>query len=234
MNIVIPMAGAGSRFAAAGYKEPKPFIPLNGKTMIEHVIDNVSMPGAKFYLLARIEHMSYISNTGLADRNDVAFIPIEKMTEGAACTVLRAQAFIDTDEPLLLANSDQYIEYDRQKWQDFASGVDAAIMTFPSSESRWSYSLEEGGRVIRVAEKQVISDKATVGLYYFAKGSYSVESAHRMIQKNIRVNNEFYVCPAFNELVAERLVRNFDVDRMLGLGTPEDFEKNSELIAQCA
>jgi NDP-sugar pyrophosphorylase family protein len=184
--------------------------------------------------LARIEHLSFLSGTGLLDRKDIAFIPIEKMTEGAACTVLRAEGFIDNDEPLLLANSDQYIEYDREKWQAFTSCVDAAIMTFQATDSRWSYSLEEGGRVIRVAEKQVISDKATVGLYYFAKGRYFVEAAHKMIEKNIRVNNEFYVCPAFNELVAEKFVRNFDVDRMLGLGTPEDFEKNAELIAQCA
>lgn len=234
MNIVIPMAGAGSRFVAAGYKEPKPFIPLGGKAMIEHVIDNVAMPGAKFYLLARIEHLSYLPNTSLPDRTDIAVIPIEKMTEGAACTVLRAEGFINSDEPLLIANSDQYIQYDREKWRSVTAGVDAAIMTFPSNESRWSYSLEEGGRVIRVAEKQVISDQATVGLYYFAKGRYFVEAAHKMIKKNIRVNNEFYVCPAFNELVAERFVRNFEVDRMLGLGTPEDFVKNTESIAKCA
>ena len=234
MNIVIPMAGAGSRFAAAGYKQPKPFIPMNGKTMIEHVIDNVGLPGAKFFLLARTEHLAHVSATGLVDRSDVAFIPIEKMTEGAACTVLRAEGFIDNDEPLILANSDQYIEYDRNEWLSFVACVDGAIMTFPATESKWSYSLEEEGRVIRVAEKQVISEKATVGLYYFAKGRYFVEAAKKMIAKNIRVNNEFYVCPAFNEIVAEKFVRNFDVDRMLGLGTPEDFEKNAEWVGKCA
>jgi NDP-sugar pyrophosphorylase family protein len=228
------MAGAGSRFVAAGYKQPKPFIPLQGKAMIEHVIDNVGIPGAKYYLLARIEHLSYLTDTGLLERNDIAFVPIEKMTEGAACTVLRAERFIDNDEPLIIANSDQYVEYDREEWRSFVACVDAAIMTFPSTEAKWSYSLEEGGRVIRVAEKQVISEKATVGLYYFAKGRFFVEGAKQMIAKNIRVNNEFYVCPAFNEIVTERFVRNFDVERMLGLGTPEDFEQNSEWIGKCA
>jgi NDP-sugar pyrophosphorylase family protein len=234
LNIVIPMAGAGSRFAAAGYKEPKPFIPLNGKAMIEHVIDNIAVPGAKFYLLVRLEHLNYLTTTSLLDRSDIAFVPIERATEGAACTVLRAETFINSDEPLILANSDQFVVYDREQWLSFIACVDGAIMTFSASETRWSYSLEEGGRVIRVAEKEVISDKATVGLYYFAKGRYFVEAARQMIAKNIRVNNEFYVCPAFNELVAEKFVRNFDVDRMFGLGTPEDFEKNGEYIAKCA
>src|SRR5579862_1173450 len=115
------MAGAGSRFAAAGYKQPKPFIPLHGKTMIEHVIENVGLPGAKYYLLARIEHLSYLTDTALLERNDIAFVPIEKMTEGAACTVLRAERFIDNDEPLIIANSDQYVEYDREEWRSFVA-----------------------------------------------------------------------------------------------------------------
>ena len=234
MNIVIPMAGAGARFAAAGYEQPKPFIPLKGRPMIEHVLDNVACEGAKFYLLCKLDHLSHLRGTSLCERNDVAFIPIETMTEGAACTVLRAESFINTDEPLVIANSDQYVEYDRSGWQYFIKNVDAAIMTFPATETKWSYSLEEHGRVIRVAEKQVISDRATVGLYYFAKGRYFVEGAKRMIAKNIRVNNEFYVCPVFNELVDDITVRNFDVGRMLGLGTPEDFERNAELVGLCA
>lgn len=234
MNIVVPMAGAGSRFVEAGYQEPKPFIRLNGQTMIEQVLENVSFPGAKYYLLCRLEHLSYLPTTALGDRNDVAFVPIECMTQGAACTVLRAERFIDSDEPLIIANSDQVVQYDRRAWQDFISKVDGAIMTFWSNEPKWSYSLEENGKVVRVAEKQVISQHATVGLYFYAKGRYFVEAAHQMIAKNIRTNNEFYVCPAFNELVDRITIKNFEVTRMFGLGTPEDFETNAELIAKCA
>lgn len=228
------MAGNGSRFVEAGYRQPKPFISLLGKTMIEHVVDNVGCPGAKFYLLCKLDHLSHLRQTKLLERNDLAFVPIEQTTEGAACTVLKGEAFIDNEEPLIIANSDQFVQYDGDAWQEFISKTDAGIMTFPATETKWSYSLEENGRVIRVAEKQVISDRATAGLYYFAKGSYFVEGAKRMMAKNIRVNNEFYVCPVFNELVDQITVKNFDVERMLGLGTPEDFERNSALIPLCA
>ncbi len=111
------------------------------------------------------------------------------------------------------------------------AAVDGAIMTFPATETKWSYSLESAGRVIRVAEKVVISDKATVGLYYFAKGSHFVRGARQMIRKNKRVGNEFYVCPVFNELVPDLVIRNFDVEEMLGLGTPEDLERNRLKVA---
>ncbi len=234
MNIVIPMAGAGSRFTAAGYVEPKPFIPIKGRPMIEHVIENIAQEGDKIYLLCRLEHMAYLASSSLCDRSNVAFIPVERITEGAACTVLRAESFIDNDEPLTLVNSDQYVFYDRAGWRKFTQSVDAGIMTFESDHPKWSYSLEENGRVVRVAEKQPISDKATVGIYYFAKGRYFVTGAKRMIEKDIRVNNEYYVCPVFNELVDLINVQNFDVRRMYGLGTPEDLEANYEVVGLCA
>ena len=234
MNVVIPMAGAGSRFEAAGYTLPKPFIPIHGKAMIECVIENLAMPNARYLLLCRTEHFDFVAKSGLCKRNDVALIPIVQGTEGAACTVLRAEGFIDNEQPLLIANSDQHIEFDRSSWNWFTKHVDAAIMTFESNEPKWSYSLEENGRVVRVAEKEVISDRATVGVYYFRQGRHFVKGARQMISKNARVNGEFYVCPVYNELVSEITVRNFDVDRMLGLGTPEDFERNQDFVAKCA
>ncbi|MFQ3668848.1 MAG: NTP transferase domain-containing protein, partial [Fimbriimonadaceae bacterium] len=117
MNIVIPMAGAGSRFVTAGYHIPKPFIPIKGRAMIEHVLENVGVPGAKFYLLSRIEHLTYVANTTIPSRQDVSFVLVNQPTEGAACTVLRAERFIDNDEPLLIANSDQWVRYDVAAWQ---------------------------------------------------------------------------------------------------------------------
>lgn len=231
MNIVIPMAGAGSRFVTAGYHIPKPFIPIKGRAMIEHVLDNVGVPGAKFYLLSRIEHLTYVANTTIPSRTDVSFVLINQPTEGAACTVLRAERFIDNDEPLLIANSDQWVRYDVDAWQKLIGACDGAIMTFSADHPKWSYAREEGGRVIEVAEKRVISEHATVGIYYFRRGSDWVRGARQMIAKNIRVNNEFYVCPVFNELVPDLDIRIFPVEAMFGLGTPEDLQENYDRIA---
>ncbi len=231
MNIVIPMAGAGSRFVVAGYHTPKPFIPIKGKAMVEHVIENVSVPGAKFYLLCRLEHLDHLNHTRLMDHHNVAFIPVIHQTEGAACTVLLAEKFIDTDEPLIIANSDQWVNYDKAAWQSHIAESDGAIMTFPANHPKWSYSLEENGRVVRVAEKQVISEKATVGVYYYRHGSDFVWGAKQMMKKDIRVNGEFYVCPVFNELVETKVIKNFDVEAMFGLGTPEDLQANYDQIA---
>lgn len=231
MNIVIPMAGAGSRFVTAGYHIPKPFIPIKGRAMVEHVLENVGVPGAKFYLLSRIEHLNYVANTSIPSRNDVSFVLVNQPTEGAACTVLRAERFIDNDEPLLIANSDQWVRYDREAWGTLISSCDGAIMTFESDHPKWSYARDEDGRVVEVAEKRVISEHATVGVYYFRRGSDWVRGAKQMIAKNIRVNNEFYVCPVFNELVADLDVRIFAVDAMYGLGTPEDLQQNYDRIA---
>ncbi|MBX3118676.1 MAG: glycosyltransferase family 2 protein [Fimbriimonadaceae bacterium] len=231
MNIVIPMAGAGSRFVVAGYHTPKPFIPIKGKAMIEHVIENVAIPGAKFFLLCRMEHLSHLNETRMMERHDVAFVPVVHPTEGAACTVLLAEKFIDSDEPLIIANSDQWVSYDKEAWQNRLQGLDGAIMTFRANHPKWSYSLEEKGRVVRVAEKQVISDKATVGVYYYRHGADFVWGARQMISNDTRVNGEFYVCPVFNELVETKLIKNFDVEAMYGLGTPEDLQANYDRIA---
>jgi NDP-sugar pyrophosphorylase family protein len=230
MNIIIPMAGAGSRFAAAGYQLPKPFLPIGGKPMIEWVVDNMYRPNAKVILLARLEHLPHLAGTDLVNRNDLAIIPIEKPTEGAACTVLRAERFIDNAEPLLIVNSDQYVVYDEGAWCETTAASDGAIMTFPATETKWSYSRAENDRVVEVAEKRVISDRGTVGVYYYRQGSVFVQAVKQMIAKDIRTNGEFYICPAFNEIVSTHHVRNFDIEKMYGLGTPEDYEKNAPLV----
>jgi len=233
MNIVIPAAGAGRRFVDAGYSTPKPFLPINGKPMVQIAIDNLADENDKIYLLMRSEHIAHAQNTELTQRDNVCFVMIDQLTEGAACTVLRTKKFIDNDEPLLIANSDQYIEYDRGEWINSINQYDGVIMTFHSTESKWSYAeTDESGRILRVAEKQVISPHATVGIYHYACGGMFVEAAERMIANNERVNGEFYVCPAYNKMVAEYDIRTFDIKNMYGLGTPEDFEMNKGKVRQ--
>jgi dTDP-glucose pyrophosphorylase len=221
------MAGAGSRFEQAGYSFPKPLIEVNRKPMIQVVVENLNVE-ANFIFLVRKEHyekynLKYLLN--LIAPN-CTIVEVDELTEGAACTTLLAKEFINNDEPLLLANSDQFIEWNSNEclYAFSADSIDAGILTFESTHPKWSYAnIGEDGLVSEVAEKKVISNNATVGIYYWKKGSDYVKYAEQMIEKNIRVNNEFYVCPVFNEAISDgKKVRIKNVEKMWGIGTPED------------
>ncbi len=232
LNIVIPMAGRGSRFQDAGYAFPKPLIDVKGKTMIEVVINNLKpKTDYRFIFICQKEHYEKYDLHNIlknATNNKFEVIQINGITEGAACTVLTAMKYINNDDELLIANSDQFISTDINRFIDTArkDKRDGLIMTFKASHPKWSYArVDKGGQVLEVAEKQVISDKATVGIYYFKKGSDFVKAAQSMIEKNIKHNNEFYVCPVFNEMiVADKKIHISDIPiaKMHGLGTPED------------
>ncbi|MDB5251200.1 MAG: capsular polysaccharide biosynthesis protein putative nucleotidyltransferase [Flaviaesturariibacter sp.] len=234
INIVIPMAGLGSRFAEAGYKDPKPFIDVLGKPMIQHVIENLYMDGARFTLIARKEHLAgygHVIET-LKRQFSVEVIGIDKLTEGTACTVLYARSMINNDDPLLIANSDQVVDFDCSAYIGDAQqrGLDGSILTFVDEERnpKWSFAkIDEAGLVTEVQEKKAISEFATVGIYYFTKGSDFVNGAVDMIINNDRVNNEFYTCPVYNYLVRDgKRVGIFNVDTaaMHGIGTPADLD----------
>lgn len=229
MNVVIPMAGHGSRFAQAGYTFPKPLIEVNGKPMIQVVVENLNVE-AHYIFIVQKEHyekyqLKYMLNM-IAPGCDI--VQVDGVTEGAACTTLLAEHLIDNDDPLLIANSDQFIEWNANEclYAFTADGIDAGILTFKSVHPKWSYArLDEHGFVAEVAEKRPISDNATCGVYYWKQGRQYVSNAKQMITKNTRVNNEFYVAPVFNEAIAGGLkVRVKNIDKMWGLGTPEDLK----------
>lgn len=227
LNVLIPMAGEGSRFAQAGYTFPKPLIEVRGKPMIQVVTENLNMD-ARFIYLVRKEHyekynLKYLLGL-IAPNHEVVLV--DGLTEGAACTTLLARGLIDSDDPLIIANSDQFVEWDSNEFMYSMVGdhIDAGILTFEATHPKWSYArLDERGLVAEVAEKKVISNKATVGVYYWKKGGDYCRYADQMIAKNIRTNGEFYVCPVFNEAIGDgKKVKTFDIKKMWGLGTPED------------
>ncbi len=227
MNIVIPMAGRGSRFAQAGYTFPKPLISVNGRPMIQVVVENLDLEAHYIFIVQREHYDRYYLNDMLKTMvPGCDVIPIESMTEGAACTVLLAKELIDNFEPLLIANSDQSIEWESRKViRSFSSEeVDGGIVTVKSVNPAYSYArLDAHGFVEHTAEKRVISDLATTGHYYWKHGADFVTYALQMIQNNIRVNNEFYVCPVYNEAIkAGKKIRTEIVPKMWSLGTPED------------
>ena len=229
LNILIPMAGAGSRFEQAGYSFPKPLIDVNGKPMIQEVIESLKIK-ANYIYIVRKEHydkynFKYLFNTITPN---CKIIQVDYLTEGAACTTLLAKEYINENKSLLIANSDQLIDWNPTNffYKMIEIKSDGGILTFRSTHPKWSYvKLDEYGNVIEVVEKKVISNIATVGIYWYNKGSEYVKYAEQMIQNNIRVNNEFYVAPVYNEYLKDnKRIRTFDVDKMIGLGTPEDLE----------
>lgn len=242
INVVIPMAGLGSRFAKAGYTKPKPFIDVAGKTMIERVMDNLALDGARYILLARKEHLDSERDTvnRLLALGNVEFLPIETMTEGTACTVLHARGLIDNETPLLIANCDQIVDFSCADYvaDCWARGLDGSILCFKDSklDPKWSFAkTDRSGIVTQVAEKVAISDLATVGLYLFRRGSDFVAGAIDMVARNERVNNEFYTCPVYNHVIHNggRIgVHEVRFEDMHGLGIPDDLIAYLELLGR--
>ena len=229
MKVLIPMAGAGSRFEKAGYTFPKPLIEVDSKPMIQVVVDNLNVDAGHVFITQKSHYedynLSYLLNL-ISPSCDI--VQVDGITEGAACTTLLAKEHIDNDQPLLIANSDQYVDWDSNEflYAMQAEGVDAGILTFESVHPKWSFAkVDDTGFVTEVAEKKPISSNATVGIYYWARGSDYVKYAEQMIAKNRRVNNEFYVCPVFNEAIEDgKKIKIFPVENMWGIGTPEDLE----------
>lgn len=232
------MAGMGKRFADVGYKDPKPFISVKGKIMIERVLDNLKCENARYILIARKEHIQNrdADILRLSQKFNIVVETVDRLTDGAACTVLRAHRHINNDDPLLIANSDQIIDISIKSFiEDCANrGLDGSIMTFPSDHPKWSYAkINEFGLVEEVREKIVISNHATVGVYFYSKGKDFVNGALDMISCSDKVNHEYYVCPVYNYLIQERKkigIYSIAEDQMHGTGTPEDLKLYEELI----
>ena len=229
MKVLIPMAGAGSRFEKAGYTFPKPLIDVEGKPMIQTVVDNLNIEAQHVFIVQKSHYEKYnLQQTLNQISPNCEIVQVEGITEGAACTTLLAKQHIDNDEPLIIANSDQYVKWDSNEFMYSMIGdsVDGGILTFKSTHPKWSYAkLGDDGFVCEVAEKKPISDIATVGIYYWKKGSDYVKYAEDMIKKDVRVNNEFYVCPVFNQAIEDnKKIKIFNVEKMWGIGTPEDLQ----------
>lgn len=246
IQIVVPMAGRGSRFANAGFTIPKPLIPVGGKPMIQWVIDNVrpSQPHCFTFICLKehLERYPEVPETLRALCPGCNIVTVNEVTEGAACTVLLAKELINNDDALMIANADQLVELDIDTYlaEMELQKADGLIMTFEADHPKWSYCrMSDHGTVTEVLEKQVVSNEATVGIYNFRRGSDYVRAAEQMIEQNFRTNNEFYVAPTYNQLIEEggKVVvarTGQEYDGMYGLGTPEDlaFFKATQIYDQ--
>ena len=227
LNVLIPMAGAGSRFQQAGYTFPKPLIDVKGKPMIQVVVENLNIDANYIYVVQKSHREKYNLDTLLnLITPNCKIVEVDGLTDGAACTALLAKEHINNEHPLFFANSDQFVEWDSTEfmYKMNETNSDGGIVSFRATHPKWSFAkVDENGFVTEVAEKNPISDIATVGYYYWKNGSDFVKYAEEMIEKDIRVNNEFYVCPVFNQAIEDsKQIRTFDIPKMWGLGTPED------------
>ena len=229
LNVLIPMAGAGSRFKDAGFTFPKPLIEVLGKPMIQAVVNNLNVSANYIYIVQEKDYekynLFYLLNLITPG---CQIVKVDGITEGAACTTLLAKDLIDSNKSLLIANSDQIIDWDSFEvmFQFETNDLDGGILTFNSVHPKWSYvRLDSDDLVVEVAEKKPISNLATVGIYYWRRGSDYVKYAEQMIREGLKVNGEYYVCPVYNFAIEDgKKIRTKNVERMWGIGTPEDLD----------
>lgn len=220
------MAGQGTRFAEKGYSLPKPLIKIFGKPMISHVVDSLGLEANYIFIVQKEHHDKYNLRESLSEiAPGCQIVQLAGNTQGAAITTLAAKRFIDNDTPLVIANSDQVVKWSPSVFT-FILSTHNVVALFKSNDPKWSYAQIENESITEVAEKVVISDNASVGIYGWNKGSDYVKYAEQMIKKDLQVNGEFYIAPVYNEAIEDgQKVVPYFVDEMHGLGTPEDMNE---------
>ncbi len=235
VNLVMPMAGRGQRFINEGYTEPKPLIKIGDKYIIEYVLDCMKFPEANFIFIVRKDHVEEHNLDKVLKKiiPDAQIFVLDAITQGAICTVLEAKGYFDSDDEMIIKDCDQVIDWIPQHFLDYVRRHDAdgGIVTIDTDNAGFSYAKVKDKVIIQTAEKQVISNHGAVGIYYFKSGKELIKHADEMIRKNIRTNNEFYVCPVYNEFIENRKkILNYPVAEMWSLGTPEEFEENKDKL----
>jgi NDP-sugar pyrophosphorylase family protein len=219
MKIVVPMAGEGQRFKDSGFTVPKPFIELFGKTLLKWSIDSVDLKEYEHIFLVREEHHNWFHMLDQLKVDSYKTVAVPKLTEGAACTTLLAEKAMPYDEEIIIVNCDQIIEWDSAQFVKACRGHDGTILSIPCDHPRFSYIKEDKGKVLQVAEKQKIGPLGTVGLYYWRSSNEYFAYVRQMMEKDLRVNNEFYVAPVYNEAIQDgKNVSHFQIDKMHCIG----------------
>jgi NDP-sugar pyrophosphorylase family protein len=234
MNIVIPMAGIGSRMNSSG-NLPKPLINVNGMTMIEMAVETLNITGHYIFVTLKNDNEEINLNLRRVLENIKTFkttiIEIEKLTEGPACSVLLAEDLIDNDTPLIVANCDQIMNWDAAKFCNHLelTSKDGLVVTYCSNTPKNSYvRIDNNENAVEFAEKKVISKHSINGIHYWKKGEYFVTSAKKMIKNEERINNEYYIAPSYNYLIKEGFkIGHYPLreNEHFSIGTSEDLER---------
>lgn len=250
MANIISMAGLGSRFSKEGYKVPKPLIPVSGVPMIIKAMRD--MPESdKWIFMVRKDHIDNhnIDKIIKNEAPNAIIVPVEKTTEGQACTCMLAEPYLDPDEPLFIAACDNGYLYDAKRYKKLCSrkDIDAIVWTFTKHETlrrnpkAWGWCrLEDDGMTIKDMSVKVpvsespYNDHAVVATFFFKKARYFFDAVNLMIKEDYRINNEFYIdaVPMFLKKLGKKSTI-FDVDLYIGWGTPDDlkdYERMEKLL----
>jgi dTDP-glucose pyrophosphorylase len=232
MNVVIPMAGAGSRFVDAGYDTPKALIDVGGLPMVQRAVAGVGIGGRYIYVVQAEHNKKYNLSELLPTLTpdlEVVVVEVNGVTEGAAASVLAAKEYIDNDDLLVICDSDGIVAWEPNNFLIDAGekrSLDGSIAIFSGEGDKWSFvATDENGIVTEVAEKNPISNQACAGVYYWREGSNFVKYAEKVISEDTRVNGEFYVSVVYNEAIKDyKTIGVYQVDSFTPLGTPEDLK----------
>lgn len=237
INVVVPMAGHGKRFLDKGIFTPKPLIEIGSKPFIEHVIDTVSFEKAYFYFLIREKHLTENNFNEIFKKKKIKYkiIPVNKDTDGAACTVLLGTKKMNNDFPLIVKDCDQIMSWSKKNFLEFVKRkkIDGALVTVPTKNPGFSYVelFDDMSTVSRTKEKEVVSSFGNTGCYYFNKTQEYQYYANLMIKKNIRVKNEFYISQVYNEYILDnKKIIHYPIAEIFSINTPTELENNKKNI----
>jgi dTDP-glucose pyrophosphorylase len=227
MNILIPIAGLGSRFP--NYPLPKPLIDVNNKLMIQAAIDSLAIEGNLIFIVRSQHIQQFEIDQKLRSIYDCQIISVDHLTEGPACTALLAEDIINNNEPLIIANCDQIMHWDSQTFKSFCTNYphDGFVVTYFANTTKNSYAkIDQSGFVIDIKEKEIISNISLNGIHFWKRGSDFVSSAKEMILNNDRApNNEFYIGPSYNYMISNNLkvgIYHIPNEQHWAIGTEED------------
>ena len=235
-NLLLPIAGAAKRFSDVGYTMPKPLIMANNRHIIDWSMDSVKLDDCNIIFVVRAEHVYNFSIDEILKEKfgeDITIVVLDHMTRGSVETCLEARKFIENDKPLIIYTPDVYFQNQLDP-EDIDPNLDGFVLTFKANSPAHSYvKLDNNGYATKTAEKEVISQDAAVGVYYYKTGDMFVKYAERLIHNDITVKNEFYLCPMYNLMIQDDLkIKTKSAQKMHVLGTPAELEFFTNYVVQ--
>ena len=228
INLLIPIAGRAQRFINEGYNMPKPLIMVKERLMIDLAMTSVAWEDCNLIFVVRKDHVYSFAIDQILKQyfgEHIKVVTTDGITCGSVCTCLLAKEHIDNNAPLLIYTPDVFFQNQFNPYE-IDPDVDGMLLTFKANSDAHSYvQLNEEGNAIKTAEKVVISQNAAVGVYYFRHGSEFVKKAEQMIDLEMTVNGEYYICPIYNLFIEDdQIIKIKEVEKMHVLGTPEELE----------